>query len=186
MAEATNKDESRSLREIFYIQIGLLLLLAGLAGIDYVFEKVDVGSFFFAIILGALGASISLLRRVLEKKSPLISNHDNLQVLKTLIPILYGTVLAGFAYLLFLSGILSGDGGNGLLSSNLFPNFTKSNVLGCSGDMSLLDEFKCLNPNGIQNAGKLLVWCFLAGYSESFVIGILKRLESHSSAANED
>lgn len=182
MNNEINQDSSRVLKEIFYIQIGLILLLAGLAGIDYAFRMVNVGAFFFAIILGALGASVSLLRRVLEKKSLLSNEHKNLRVLKTLIPILYGTVLAGVAYLLFLSGILSGDGGDGLLTTNLFPNFIKSSNATCVGEMSLLDEFKCLNPDGIQNAGKLLVWCFLAGYSEGFVTGILKKLESHSNA----
>lgn len=35
----------------------------------------------------------------------------------------------------------------------------------------------------MKDVGKLLVWCFVAGYSESFVTGILKQLESRSEGA---
>lgn len=186
MYNQEKQSSNKVLREIFFIQIGLLSLLALLAIIDYSIASIDVGSFFFAIILGSLGASVSILRRALDKKPMLIDQANDLRVLKTLIPILYGTVLSGVAYLLFLSGILSGDNGNGLLTTNLFPNFVASDASQCSGEMSLLDEFRCLDPDGIQNAAKLLVWCFLAGYSEGFVIGILKRLENHTSISKED
>jgi hypothetical protein len=32
-------------------------------------------------------------------------------------------------------------------------------------------------PVSMKDVGKLLVWCFVAGYSEKFVTGILKQLE---------
>ena len=34
-----------------------------------------------------------------------------------------------------------------------------------------------MRPAGLKDLGKLLLWCFLAGYYEKFVIGILKQLE---------
>lgn len=162
-----------SLRATFFTQIGLLLLLAVLFIIGYSDNKWKVGSFFFAIILGALGASVSLMKRVRANDLPFSTDQSNLGIFATLIPILYGTVLAGVAYLLFMSGILSGDGGTGLLTTNLFPNFINPDP-----NDDLLKQFVTIQPSGIKDSGKLLVWCFLAGYSERFVTGILSQLES--------
>lgn len=38
----------------------------------------------------------------------------------------------------------------------------------------------------MHNTGKLLVWCFLAGYSERFVVGILDQLEKHGKGSSDD
>jgi hypothetical protein len=32
----------------------------------------------------------------------------------------------------------------------------------------------------VPNVGKLIVWCFVAGYKECFVSGILQRLERNT------
>lgn len=37
-----------------------------------------------------------------------------------------------------------------------------------------------LRPESMQDFGKLLVWCFIAGYSEKFVSGILQTLEERA------
>lgn len=46
-------------------------------------------------------------------------------------PFLYGGMMAAVAYLLFMAGILTGDSGGGLLTTNVFPNFsrTRANVM---------------------------------------------------------
>ena len=162
-----------NLRSVFFIQLGLLAVMAVLFIIGYADWGIHVGAFFFAVVLGALGASVSLMRRIMNKESLFAGMRDNDHHLSTLIPILYGTLMAGIAYLLFMSGILSGDDGGGLFTTNLFPNFTEVED---SGD-SLLKQFVETSPDGIPNAGKLLVWCFIAGYSERFITGILHKLE---------
>lgn len=166
----------KALRIIFYIQIGLIALMGILFILGSVNAGVKVGAFFFTIILGALGASVSLLRQVLDRSHFSNGLDDPFKIFTLVIPIMYGTVMAGIAYLLFMSGILSGDGGNGLLTTNLFPNFDHPEAT----DMTLMEEFRQVTPDGMQNTGKLLVWCFLAGYSERFVTGILRRLEQPS------
>lgn len=60
----------------------------------------------------------------------------------------------------------------GLLTTNLFPNFTSS-----QGELVTATAFRNMRPETLQDLGKLLVWCFLAGYSEGFIVGILGRLE---------
>ena len=166
----------KALRLIFYIQIGLVALMGLLFLLGSIKGGIRVGAFFFTIILGALGASVSLLRQILEQSHFSIGLDGPFKVFTLMMPIMYGTVMAGIAYLLFMSGILSGDGGNGLLTTNLFPNFIHPETK----NMTLMEQFRQVTPDGMQNTGKLLVWCFLAGYSESDVTGILGRLEQPS------
>ena len=92
-------------------------------------------------------------------------------------PFLYGGLMAGVAYFLFVSQVLSGTDGDGLLAMNLFPDFDYQTKI--SGSLKVQD-WLYLRPKGLDDVGKLIVWCFLAGYSESFISGILKRLEQNS------
>lgn len=171
---------------IFSFQIMLSMLMAGFFFYGWVNPEVEVGSLAFALIFGAMGASISLVKRM---KKPDLNLHEQLlterfqdhpwdNLIGAAMPLLYGTILSGIAYLLFMSGILSGDNGGGLLTTNLFPSFVLKE--GCT-DPGLIGAFKCTFPGGIDEAAKLLVWCFLAGYSEKFVANILDQLESKTS-----
>lgn len=131
-----------------------------------------IGSFFFGVFLGSLGGSIALLKRIRSEKASIIEEAAA-DIISTLMPILYGGLMAGVGYLLFMSGILSGEGGDGLFTSNLFPNFTTPS----NTEEKLIKRFMQMEPETMKDVGKLLVWCFVAGYSESFVTGILKQLE---------
>lgn len=167
------------LRTIFLAQIGLL----GLLGLLYILEgwlpgKNEIGILWFGVVMGALGASISLMRRLYQNKDVSIPDLGGREFFTVLMPILYGTLMAGVAYLLFLSKVLAssklGDVG-ALISTPLFPAFvTKANL---PVDATILEQFKATTVNGVEDAAKMLVWCFLAGYSEGFVTGILKQLE---------
>ncbi len=159
---------------IFFIQLALLTLLTILSIIGGVIESLNIGAFFFSIIMGAIGASISILNRMKKADSKFSEEFEKINLWAILMPILYGTLLSGVSYLFFMSGILSGDGGNGLLTSNLFPNFGKITE---TSD-NILKQFMGIRPETIQDTGKLLVWSFIAGYSEKFVINILSELEN--------
>ena len=162
----------RSLRIIFFTQVGLLLVMAILFVVGHADNGVNIGAFFFAIILGTLGASISLMRRINAGETSTVVQLARDPIYSTLMPVLYGTLMAGIAYLLFMSNIVSGACHEGLLTSNLFPVFTKPEE-----GHTLLQQFVHLTPRGMHNTGKLLVWSFVAGYSERFVISILDKLE---------
>jgi len=41
----------------------------------------------------------------------------------------------------------------------------------------VVKSFLGSRPATLPDLGKLLAWCFLAGYSEKFVIGVLGKLE---------
>ena len=169
MIQETQKTRLAVVRRIFVAQLCLVAAFWLLAAVGYFWH---VGSFFFGLLLGSLGGSIALLRRVRTEEAPVVAELAA-DVTSTLMPMLYGGLMAGVAYLLFLSGILSGDGGSGLFTSNLFPNFTAPKP----ETEELIKSFLEIRPESMEDAGKLLVWCFVAGYSERFVTGILKQLE---------
>ena len=157
------------IRRIFIAQLVLILVLSGLAT---ALRWYDFGSFWFAFLVGCLGGTVGLLRRVRAGLQSAI-DEASLSWWSTLMPALYGGLMAGVAYLLFMSRILSGDPTEGLFTSNLFPLFSEP-----EGDGPLsLRVFIDMRPVELTDLGKLLVWSFIAGYSESFVTGMLERLE---------
>ena len=100
---------------------------------------------------------------------------------KTLHPSIYGGILAGITYLLFLGCVLTGDSEGGLFTSNLFPEFDGLNCAidappGEAAGPDMKDIIQ-IRPRTIQDFAKLLIWSVLSGYSEKFVDGILRTLE---------
>ncbi|QIE58574.1 hypothetical protein G5B37_03065 [Rasiella rasia] len=161
---------------VFFTQITLLLLMA----VCFILDRNGItffeGSFVYVIIIGSIGASISLLRRLtteIKTNASAATTTKKNMITVIFMPIFYGTLMAGIAYLLFMSEILSGDGAGGLLTTNLFPKFTEPAITG-----SLTDQFGAMVPAGMKNTGKLLLWALIAGYSERFIAGILGKLES--------
>lgn len=142
----------------------------------------EMGTLFFALLAGGLGAAVSLARRSANlaesELNALLTSPWNLVIVA-----LVSSVMAGIVYLLFLAGILTGDGGGGLFTSNLFPKFSWPAV----PTQTMLDIPTVLKvrPTSIQDFGKLVVWCFLAGYSEKFAPGILGVLEKRAGGGEE-
>jgi len=169
MKQTIQQSRQIVIRRLFIAQLSIVAAFCVLAIVGYFWH---VGSFLFGVFLGSLGGSIALLKRVRSDKAVVIQELAE-DITSTLMPILYGGLMAGVGYLLFMSGILSGEGGSGLFTSNLFPNFTTPENL----DEKLIKNFIQIKPETMKDVGKLLVWCFIAGYSERFVTGILKQLE---------
>ncbi len=158
------------LKWVFYAQLALIGLFMSFFLLSY-FSETRLGSFEFSFLTGCLGGSLALLKRIRN-----MANYREIFFWQAiLIPILYSGIMAGVAYLLFLSGLLSSDDGDGLIRSNLFPHFIHPDVV---GDQALnLKIVLQSRPDGVLNFAKLLIWCFLAGYSEQFVDQILQTLE---------
>lgn len=168
--------KTKSLAVIFTLQIILMVSMAILCLVSYT-QKIDVGDFCFSLILGSLGASVALMKRIREDKVTLVAESNGFLILQNIMPILYGTIMAALAYLLFMSRILSGDQGGGLITTNIFPNFIK---LPENQTLNLVQQFVEIKTIDIVDSGKLLIWSFIAGYSEKFITGILGNLESKS------
>lgn len=160
-------------RRIFLAHVVLIAVTAALVMVGV---RVDLGVFWFAFLAGVFGASVALLRRV-QKGDAALAQVTLHSWPATLMPFLYGGLMAGVTYFLFMSQILSGKDGNGLLATNLFPDFSP---IAMDGGRLALKDWLQLRPKDLPDAGKLIVWCFLAGYSESFVSGILLRLQKNA------
>lgn len=122
MAEPRTGASTTVIRRVFLAQIALLGAVGALVVVGlYVSEH--LGSFPLSFCAGCLGGSIALLKR-LPGESDVVLDELFASRVTSIMPMLYGGLMAVVAYLLFMSGILTGDGGTGLFTSNLFPNFT--------------------------------------------------------------
>mgnify|MGYP006897113510 CR=1 FL=1 len=180
------------LRRICVIQVGIIVAATVLL---FVMMSRQFGFFWHTFMLGGLGASIALQRKI-TTKSPEELEYLSGDRIAIAMPVLYGAVMAAVTYGLFMSNLVSGDSQGALLSSNVFPRFVVADlpspdlpnldegekpVKGTEGKGVTWNEFFRMRPATTEDLGKLLVWCFLAGYSESFVTGLLSRLESTGS-----
>jgi hypothetical protein len=167
------------IQRIFFAQLVCLLLFGISVGIGLLFPE-RFGAFWLAFICGAVGGSLSLIKRIRVEKIEVLREIES-SLITTLMPLLYGGILAGISYLLFLGCVLTGDSEGGLFTSNLFPEFDGLNCAidappgeAAGPDMKDIIEIR---PRTIQDFAKLLVWSVLSGYSEKFVDGILRTLE---------
>lgn len=77
---------------------------------------------------------------------------------------LVGGVLAFLLFILFLSGLISGD---------LFPVFLPDSDSTSKGFMAIFEQ----HGEGYKEYAKLLFWSFMAGFSEHFVTDVISRFE---------
>jgi len=158
-----------------------IVATATLAGTLSIFTT-HMGTLLFALLAGGMGAGVSLARRSANlgeaELGTLLGSRWNLAIVQVV-----AAVMAGIVYLLFLAGILTGDGGGGLFTSNLFPKFSWPTVP--SATPLDIRTVLMVRPTSIQDFGKLVVWCFVAGYSEKFAAGMLGLLEKRASGGEE-
>jgi len=162
------------IHRIFIAQIVLIVTCAVVVIVLSLFTADQLGSFIFAFLFGCFGGSISLIRRIHEEP---ISSLELIadSWISNLMPLMYGGLMAAVTYMLFVSGLLTGIQGDGLFISNLFPDF--KNLSDTAGEPLSMQHVLNVRPTEVKDAGKLMVWCFLAGYSEKFVTQMLSTLE---------
>lgn len=174
-------DISKSLLVLVSALIGLISFVAGL-----VFWKGYGGSVpLFVFTCGIIGGVISIQQRLpkLDARTLKMMSHSNYYLV--LAP-LVGGVLSLLLYMLFLSGLLSGD---------LFPNFVPDTVMRIvpGSDPEVMERVISGKPGigriftqggeGYQDYGKLFFWSFVAGYSEKFLPNVIGRFEGAATAS---
>lgn len=170
---------------LFRLGVVLLSLIGLSAALILFFYIVSehMGTMVFALLIGGVGACVSFFLRFPK----LVKVELDFMVTSwwsVVVPILMGLIMGGFIYIVFFAGILTGDGGNGLFTSNLFPLFSSPEAEE-GQPMSLKTAFQ-IRPVSVQDFGKLLVWCFLAGYSERLVPNILQNLEQRGAGGSNE
>ena len=116
------------------------------------------------IASGLIGGFVGLQRRLKELTITDLELIANSWVYTCLSP-LVGGMLALLLYVLFLSGLLSGD---------LFPHFiADTNMEEITGFSSIFQQ----HAENYKDYAKLVFWCFVAGFSEHFVTDVINRFE---------
>ena len=169
------------LSRIFIAQLVIAAALAGWVFFSAFVNPDRLGAFYISALCGAIGGSLALLKRIRSQDKALLDELES-STIATLMPFLYGAILASITYLLFMGCILTGDGAGGLFTSNLFPQF---NGLACvpkgnntAHDAKItMEQLFHITPGSAQDFAKLLIWSVLSGYSEKFVDQVLRALE---------
>lgn len=121
-----------------------------------------------SMLVGQIGGFVSLQRRL--KSLP----DDDLQLINkswiyTLLPPFVGGILAMLLFLLFLSGMIEGE---------IFPVFAAEDPQDIPRDFTAIMDTYAV---GHESYAKIIIWSFVAGYSEKFVIDIIGKFESSNS-----
>lgn len=116
------------------------------------------------LVCGVIGGFVSLQRRLKDLTLQDLELLANSKVYLMLAPMV-GGVLAMVLYLIFLSGLLRGD---------MFPEFSPVQTDVTVGFPTIFEQY---GKHGFSDYAKLLVWAFIAGFSEKFVTNVLGRFE---------
>lgn len=132
------------------------------------------------MLSGALGAFVSALKRLFgfqsifpdESVEKIFRHLDLYAIIYSLVPALVGTLGAGFVYVVFAGGLVEGP---------LFPEFS------CQGDdcNTFAGFVSSWSPTGPADYAKVVVWGFVAGFSERFVPDIMNGLASRAEMSKE-
>jgi hypothetical protein len=119
-----------------------------------------------AFVCGVFGGFVGLQRRLKTLPDDDLTLLAHSWVYVCLSP-LVGGILAMVTYILFVSELLAGD---------LFPKFVPDTGVAPEQTESLAVIFAIHGE--AADYGKLMFWCFVAGFSERFATNIIGRFES--------
>jgi hypothetical protein len=145
---------------LFYSLAALLVAVALCVAVTW--KTGHSGTAFIVMFTGAIGGFIGLQQRLTDLPVVDLQLLVSSRLFSSLAPFV-GAVLALLLYLLFLSELLKGD---------LFPKFVADpDTL----HRNFLDIF-LVHGEDYRSYAKVVVWSFIAGYSERFVIDIIGKL----------
>jgi hypothetical protein len=176
-----------------WLLVGLFLVLAFNLGLfmhataawgnpDHAVYGRAMSAIFLAVYAGIMGATISIMLRVKEASDVPLGDADPVIRLSTIVngnvgiqlSIIVGGAFALVLYFLFVSGVASQ-----IFVPTVLPQF-QSSCISSGKCESTLQTFFGLIPDNSKDLGKLLVWCFIAGFAERFVPDILDKLARSS------
>jgi hypothetical protein len=115
------------------------------------------------LLAGVLGGFVSIQQRLYKIGDEELSLLSASWFQISLIPI-YGGLFALVLYVILLSGIISGK---------FFPQFSTPSLTGPVTKDYFISFFRDTYPASGEDLAKLILWCFIAGFSERFVPQII-------------
>jgi len=161
----------RIIEKQFFIAgcVALLAAVIGFLVLQYAYQMPDQKPFpllQLVFLAGCVGGTTNHYRRL----KALPTNDEELSrlattpsfLLQAVVSPILGGIFAVLAYLIFAGAILQGP---------LFPTFKA-----VEDDYKTLNGFFNITPKTNGDVAKMIVWAFLAGFSERFVPNLLDRL----------
>jgi hypothetical protein len=152
--------------------VGLMAIFAAALLASYTSTH-DPPLLVLVMLAGVLGAYFSALTRLYDVDqltvalvTPTISQlGGRYLVMYSLMPPIIGAIAAVVLYVIFVGGLLGGGG--------IFPSMGCSEGAKCN---SLVNVLRYFGPKDAVDYGKVLVWAFVAGFSERLVPDTLQSL----------
>lgn len=147
-----------------------ILIIAVVLGFSYFFWRgigTSGGAEQFPIILfiwiaAILGSSANQTLR--SDKLDRTHHHLGPVLLYILWKYVIAAILALALYMMFVAGLISGD---------IFPKFVHATVEQGGAYTNMKDFATKVDPESFKDVAKILVWSFIAGYSERFVPNLI-------------
>jgi hypothetical protein len=127
-------------------------------------------------ITGNIGGYVGFHRRLASLTDEEIIHLSSTWFGVTL-PSFIGGILAGVLYILFISGVVSGD---------LFPKIIADQTPTCL-DPKTSERFEvifCQHAEGYASYAKLLFWSFVAGFNQNYVVDLIESLKGSDNATD--
>jgi hypothetical protein len=147
------------------IALAAIVVVALLLGLQ-IWRQIPAASKFpiawFIIVAAILGAAVNEPFREDKTRSPTYSWIAAYMLWKASVAVVFAFV----AYLMAIGGLVGGD---------LFPQFVETPLR--QGQVWNMDTFMTgVDPKTYKDVAKVLVWSFVAGYSEKFVPNLIGKL----------
>lgn len=160
-----NRQESlniiwRKLLIVFIALLGLSVVISLKAGLFTVPELV--------FIAGNIGGYVGVHRN-LSNLSDIEVSQLSSSWLGLIVPSFVGGILACLLYLLFISGIISGE---------LFPKIVEDTVVEGTKQPESFVVIFYQHADGAAEYAKLLFWTFVAGFNQKYVVDIIESIKS--------
>ncbi|WP_411727508.1 hypothetical protein [Methyloglobulus sp.] len=148
----------------------LLIVFISLLALS-VFISLNAGPFTVPVlvfIVGNIGGYVGIHRNLTTLSDVEVAQLSS-SWLGLVVPSFVGGILASVLYLLFISGIISGE---------LFPKIVEDTVQ--EGDKKL-EGFLVVfsqHADGAAEYAKLLFWTFVAGFNQKYVVDVIESIKS--------
>ena len=138
---------------ITIVTVLAITVVAAWWAVTYTYGSLTLMVFMFGTVGGIANNYRRLVRMPISAES---SQHGHLVTLQIYVSPLVGGVFAGVLYGLFMSGLVQGS---------MFPQFSQIETMYDTYSLFAAG----VEPLHNQDAAKVLVWSFVAGFSETFV-----------------